>query len=127
MTTRQMYSGKGDSTTQPIENSSTLEQTAKNQTQLPHLSDHRQEVIHDYQSDLLNCVSDFVALGGASYPVEAINDLLYAWLTRPEMDTKMAAVQSQLHIVLQTILFLTKLNEYQDRLDRFIEKGGESC
>ena len=127
MTTRQMYSGKGDSTTQPIENRSTLEQTVKNQTQLPHLPDHRQEVIHDYQSDILKCISDFLSIGGAYYPIEAINDMLFDWLTSPTTDIKSDVNQGQLHLALQTVNFLTKLEAYQVRLDRFIQKGGESC
>jgi hypothetical protein len=85
--------------------------------------------VYRVQTQLLELVDDFLSLGNATGPVEAINDLLYRWLTTSATDLSRQTNRNQLHTVLELVNFLTALNEQNENLTHFIgladQKGGQ--
>ncbi|MBD2753770.1 hypothetical protein [Spirosoma validum] len=106
MSTGQSYVGKGNY-------APTSTESAKNGPNSPDTPDNRQETIDAAQSALLALVDDYVNIGYVSGPIQAINDLLYAWLITPSTNLQNQTGQNQLYTVLELIGFLTKLYELQ--------------
>ena len=62
-------------------------------------------------------------LGHASGPIEAINELLYEWLTSSATDLRTKQDSNHLHSAFQLVNFLAKAYETRVRMERFSETG----
>jgi hypothetical protein len=131
MNTEQNYVGRGNYATQPTP-------AAQNEASSLQTLDNRQNAtpplgvdpdVYRVQTQLLDLVDDFLSTGNASEPVEAVNDLLYRWLTTSAIDLSLDANRKQLYVAQQLVNFLTALYEQNENLHLFTnltkEKGGQ--
>lgn len=84
-------------------------------------------VLREARLELLQLVDEFMAEGGASVPIETMNDLLYRWLTTPGLNMSSTTVQNQLFTAHLVINFLSNLDKHNQRINHLQTTSGPTA
>ncbi|GAB4032814.1 hypothetical protein [Spirosoma gilvum] len=79
--------------------------------------------VYEAQTRLLELVDDFLRRGKGVTPIEAINELLFEWLSTPHTTLASTRDEAKLWIALELASFLSKLKQYADQADYRLEEA----